>query len=196
MNSNLLIVLTGKTASGKDTVMAKLLLRLPDFKKVSTTTSRTPRRGEKEGIDYHFISASDFRRKIEAGDFIEYVKYGGNLYGTEKVQITANLDQNLIWRIDPSRAGQIRKFIKDSFDPNLAEDLLKRVKVIYLTVSDDVVLTRLKERRLSEEEITRRMQEDARFWTEYKTSYDFVVKNIPGELDETVNKIVNLIKKH
>lgn len=188
-NSARLLILTGKTASGKDTVMAKLLFRLPDFKKVITTTSRAPRDGEKEGIDYHFISASDFRRKIEAGDFIEYVEYGGNLYGTEKAQITNNLDKNLIWRIDPSRAGQIRQLIKDSFEANLAENLLKKVIVIYLTVSDDVALTRLKERNLSQEEITKRMQEDAKFWKEYKGSYDFVVENTPGKLDETVDKI-------
>lgn len=185
MDSNLLIILTGKTAAGKDTVMAKLLLRLPDFKKVITTTSRTPRSGEKEGIDYHFISESEFKKKIAAEEFIEYVEYGGNLYGTEKSQITANLDQNLIWRIDPSRAGQIRKLVP-----------LKKVLVIYLTVSDNVVLERLKERDLSDEEITKRMQEDSRFWEQYKRSYDFVVENVPGKLDDTVEKIINIIQKH
>lgn len=184
-NSARLLILTGKTASGKDTVMAKLLLRLPDFKKVITTTSRIPRSGEKEGIDYHFISASDFKKKIEAGDFIEYVEYGGNLYGTEKSQITENLDQNFIWRIDPSRAGQIRKLIP-----------LKRVLVIYLTVDDDVVLERLKKRGLTKEEIAKRMQEDAKFWQEFRANYDFVVKNVPGKLDETVDMVVNLIEKH
>ncbi|MDD5415902.1 MAG: hypothetical protein PHE48_02750 [Candidatus Daviesbacteria bacterium] len=194
-SSKLLVVLTGKTASGKDTVMAKLLSRFPGFERVITTTSRHLRPGEKNGVDYNFISEPDFREKIDKGDFIEYVEYGGNLYGTEKSQITNNLHKNLIWRIDPSRAGQIRKFIKDSFEPNLAEDLLKKVKVIYLTVNDDVVLTRLKKRGLREEEIAKRMSEDAKFWQEFKDSYDFVVENIPGKLDEAVSRVCNLIRK-
>lgn len=191
-----LIVLTGKTASGKDTVMAELLLRLPDFKRIITTTSRAPRYNEKDGVDYHFIPESDFRQKIGTGDFIEHVKYGGNLYGTEKAQITENLTQNFIWRIDPSRAGQMRKLIREAFDPDTAEDLLKRLLVIYLTVNDDVILGRLQRRGLTKEEISKRMQEDAKFWQEFKTSYDHVVENIPGKLDETVHKVISLIQKH
>lgn len=190
-NSFSLIILTGKTASGKDTVMARLLSRLPDFKKIITTTSRTPRNNEKERIDYHFISETDFRRKIGAGDFIEYVEYGGNLYGTEKSRILNNLNSNLIWRIDPSRAGQIKEFIKNAFKKDTAENLLKRVLVIYLTADDAVILERLKKRGLNRQEIERRMQEDAKFWQEFRANYDYVIENVPGKLDETIDKIVN-----
>lgn len=190
----LLLVLTGKTAAGKDTVMAKLLARSSCFKRIITTTSREKRPSEQNGVDYNFISEPEFREKIDKEDFIEYVEYGGNLYGTEKSQITNNLHKNLIWRIDPSRAGQIRKFIKDSFEPELAEDLLQKVKVIYLTVSDDVVLARLKKRGLGEEEIAKRMQEDAKFWQEFENSYDFVVENIPGKLDKTISQVSELIE--
>ncbi|MCL4365912.1 AAA family ATPase [Patescibacteria group bacterium] len=192
--NKLLIILTGKTASGKDTVMLKLLSRFPNFKKVITTTSRAPRDGEINDKDYHFISKSEFQEKLQKGDFIEWVEYAGNFYGTEKEQIVNNLDQSLIWRIDPSRAGQIRQFIKDAFDQNLAEELLKRVLVIYLTVEDEVILKRLEERNLNQEEIDRRMAEDTRFWLNYKDNYDFVVENVPGKLDETVDKIVGIIE--
>lgn len=191
-----LIILTGKTASGKDTVMVKLLSRFPNFKRIVSTTSRIPREGERDGIDYNFISESDFRSKAEEGNFIEWVEYGGNLYGTEKNQIVDNLNQDLIWRIDPSRAGQIREFIKKSFDPDSAEILLKRVLVIYLTVDDSVVMQRLQERRLSGEEIEKRMQEDKKFWQEYQETYDFVIENVPGKLDETVDKIADIIENH
>ncbi len=195
-SSKPLVILTGKTASGKDTVMAKLLIKFPDFKRVVTTTSRNIRNGEQNGVDYNFISEPTFRQKIEAGDFIEYVDYAGNLYGTEKSQILNNLGSGLIWRIDPSRAGQIRKFIRDAFENDIAEDLLKRVLVIYLTVDDVVILERLKRRGLVQEKIDRRMQEDAKVWQEFKNNYDFVVENVPGKLDETVNKIVNILKDH
>lgn len=183
MISKLLLVLTGKTASGKDTVMGKILARFPDFKKVTTTTSRTPRDEEINGIDYNFISKEEFEQKIKNGDFIEYVNYGGNLYGTEKTQILDNLNSNLIWRIDPSMAGKIREFTKDF-----------KTLVIYLTVDDEVVLQRLKQRNLSPQEIERRMQEDKTFWQQYKDNYDFVVENIPGQLDQTVDKIINIVQ--
>lgn len=192
-SSNLLVVLTGKTASGKDTVMARLLSIFPDFKRVVTTTSRASREGEKNGLDYFFISEADFRLKIDQGGFIEYVEYGGNLYGTEKSRILENLNSSLIWRIDPSRAGQIKEFIRDAFEKDLAGDLLKKTIVIYLTVDDEVILDRLKRRGLGREEIDRRMQEDAKFWQKYKNNYDFVVENVPGNLNETVAEVSKII---
>jgi len=191
-----LTVLTGKTASGKDTVMAKLLSRFPDFKRIITTTSRKQRLGEKDGMDYNFISEQDFKLKIKRQDFIEYVEYGGNLYGTEKAQIIKNLDHDLIWRIDPSRSSQIREFIRSAFDQGRAENLLKCILVIYLTVDDSVVLERLKKRGLSCAEIEKRMQEDADVWQEFKDNYDFVIENIPGKLAETVDKICNIVKTY
>ncbi|MBI2337776.1 guanylate kinase [Candidatus Daviesbacteria bacterium] len=194
--SHPLIILTGKTASGKDTVMAKLLLQSKDIKRIVTTTSRTPRAGEKNGVDYNFISESDFRQKAEDGNFVEWVEYGGNLYGTEKTQIMNNLDSGLIWRIDPSRAGQIKGFIGKTFNQNISAELLERVLVIYLTVDDPVILQRLKKRGLSEEEIDKRMTEDKLFWQQYHDAYDYVVENITGRLDETVDKIVKIIQNH
>lgn len=195
-SSKILVVLTGKTASGKDSVMAKLLSRLPNFKRVITTTSRKIRDGEQNGVDYNFISEPDFRQKIKNSDFIEYVEYAGNLYGTEKSQILDNLGSGLIWRIDPSRAGQIKEFIRGAFGKEMADDLLQRVLVIYLTVDDEVILERLKKRGLSQEEIGKRMQEDAKFWQEFKSNYDFVIENVPGKLSETVDKVINLIENH
>lgn len=181
---NKLIVLTGKTASGKDTVMAKILRELPDLKRIVTTTSRPPRNGEKSGVDYNFISKEEFGRKIENGDFIEYVEYGGNLYGTEKVQILNSLDSNLIWRIDPSRAGKVRELVKD-FTTN--------VTVVYLTTDDKTILQRLKARNLKEEEIVKRMQDDEKLWDEHKDNYDFIIENTPGKLQETVDQIIEII---
>lgn len=180
-NLNLLVILTGKTASGKDTIISELLSRLLGFRKVITTTSRPPRNGEKEGTDYFFLSKNDFKQKIEKGDFIEYVEYGGNFYGTEKTQIM-NTNQDLIWRIDPSRAGKIRELINT------------KVLVIYLTVDDSVVLERLKRRGFSREEIEKRMKDDKRFWEEYRDNYDFVVENVPGRLSDTIDKIIQIIE--
>ncbi len=189
----ILIILTGKTASGKDTIMQKILQQFPQMDRIISTTSRPPRKEEKNGQDYNFISREDFKKKVENGDFLEYVEYGGNLYGTEKTEIKKVFKQDLIWRIDPSRAGQIREFIKNAFGAKLADALLQKVLVIYLTVDNQTILERLERRKISRDEIQSRMEQDSKFWESFKQNYDFVVENIPGRLDETVDKVMQII---
>ncbi|MBI3103713.1 hypothetical protein HYZ05_02120 [Candidatus Daviesbacteria bacterium] len=175
----MLIVLTGKTASGKDTLIKRILVKYPNFKKVLTTTSRTPRQDEVDGVDYNFIPRPEFKQKIDHGDFLEYVEYGGNFYGTEKPQI--NLAEDLIWKIDPSMAGKVKLVFPECI-------------IIYIATDNETVLKRLKERGFSDEEINKRMQADQKFWDLYHASYDYVVENVPGKLDETIEKIVKIIE--
>ncbi|MDP3973239.1 MAG: hypothetical protein Q8P92_00205 [Candidatus Daviesbacteria bacterium] len=189
----MLIILTGKTASGKDTIKQRILHKFPDVKRVITTTSRAPREGEQQDIDYHFISREGFQKKIDAGDFIEYVEYGGNLYGTTKIELDKTLDENLLWKIDPSRAGEIRDFIRRSFPSDQASRLVKNILVIYITTSDEVILERLRRRNLSSNEIEKRMMDDLKIWHKYQRNYDYVIENVPGKLDETVDKIFHII---
>lgn len=174
----MLLVISGKTASGKDTLIAGILQKYPDFKKVLTTTSRLPRKDEKNNVDYNFLSEAEFRQKIDQGDFLEYVKYGGNFYGTEKSQI--NTEDNLIWKIDPSMAGKAKQVFPDC-------------KVIYIMVDNQVVLQRLRERGLSKEEIAKRMQDDQKFFDLYHDKYDYIIENVSGKLDETMDKIVTIL---
>lgn len=193
----MLIVLTGKTASGKDTLKDILLSKYPNLKKVITTTSRAPRTNEKDGIQYHFLlSRKEFQTRAENGDFIEYVEYGGNFYGTQKKDLERYLNDDILWRIDPSRAGEIRDFLKRAFPNEISTKLIKNLIVIYITTSDEVVLERLKKRGLSEEEIQNRMTDDALIWKENERNYDFVVENIPGKLDQTIDKVVQILENH
>lgn len=185
----MLIILTGKTASGKDIIKKILLQKFPNFKRVITTTSRPPRVGEIQDIDYHFISKDDFQKKIDEGEFIEYVEYGGNLYGTTKEQLEKSLSGDVLWKIDPSRAGEIRDFIKKLFPS-------EKILVIYITTSADVILQRLKKRNLSSGEIKKRMMDDQTIWQRYQGRYDYVVENVPGKLDETVDKVCQIIETH
>jgi len=191
---NLLIVLSGKTASGKDTIIERLLSGYPSIRKIITTTTRIPRNEEKAGIDYKFITEEEFKRKINEGDFLEYVEYGGNFYGTEKPQILLALDESVIWKIDPSRSGEIRQFVEKAFSPPIASQLLRNLLVIYLTVDDETILQRLKQRGLPEKEINLRIEEDKLYWERYKDKYDYVIENVPGKLDETVSQISRIIE--
>lgn len=190
------IILTGKTASGKDTLKFALLKKYPRLKKVITTTSRAPRSNETAGADYHFLTKYEFESKIKKGDFAEYVEYGGNLYGTQKKELEQAAKFDTLWKIDPSRAGEVREFIERSFSADIAKELIKRILVIYINVSDKVVLQRLQKRHLSEDEIQKRMADDKKIWQQYKDAYDFVVENVPGKLNRTLDKIINIIESH
>ena len=192
----LLIVLTGKTASGKDTIKLTLLKNYPNLKKVITTTSRIPRDNEKDGKDYHFLTRSEFEQKIKDNIFAEFVEYGGNLYGTQKIELEQALENDTLWKIDPSRAGEVRDFIKRSFPAKLAKELIKRVVVIYINALDEAILERLQRRNLSEDEIIKRMVDDKKIWDQYKNSYDFVIENETNQLRETLLKIEQIINNH
>lgn len=196
MESGILIVLTGRTASGKDTIQALLLSKYPNLARIVTTTSRKIREGEKDGLDYHFITEDEFKKKISGEDFLEYVEYGGNLYGTTKAELEKALNKDTIWRIDPSRAGEIRHFINNAYPPQIAQNLLKRLIVIFITCSEDVILQRLKQRNLSKDEIEKRRRDDKEIWEKFKDKYDYVVENEPEKLDQTVEKVLEIIKKH
>lgn len=189
------LILTGKTASGKDTIKFQLLKNYPNLKKVLTTTSRAPRDGEQKEVDYHFLSREEFEDKIRSDEFAEYVEYGGNLYGTYKKELEQALNSDILWKIDPSRAGEAREFIKRAFPNPLADELNEKLKVIYINTQDEVVLERLQKRGLNPGEIEKRMADDKRIWAEYGQNYDFVVENTPGKLEETLKKVTQIIEK-
>jgi guanylate kinase len=87
-----LVVISGPSGAGKSTVVRELLSRcpLPLVMSVSATT-RLPRRGEVEGVDYHFLTAEQFVERRQAGDFLECKEYAGNWYGTLQSEVTAGL---------------------------------------------------------------------------------------------------------
>jgi len=87
-----LVVISGPSGAGKSTVVRELLRAcpLPLVMSVSATT-RLPRRGEVEGVDYHFLMPEQFAERRQAGDFLECKEYAGNWYGTLQSEVTAGL---------------------------------------------------------------------------------------------------------
>ncbi len=83
--STIILIICGPAGSGKTTLCNRLLADFPDqIKRMVTTTSRSPRPGEQDGIDYHFLTAEAFERKIREGAFIEWAKVHGRFYGSQK----------------------------------------------------------------------------------------------------------------
>ena len=91
-----LIVITGPSGVGKGTIVRALLAKHPELCLSISNTTRDPRSGEVEGIDYHFISTEEFKAAIAKDEFLEWAEYAGNYYGTPKSGIQSLLNQGKI----------------------------------------------------------------------------------------------------
>ena len=109
-NKGLLIVLSGPSGSGKDSVLAQLKDRGLNMKQSISMTTRAMRQGEKDGVDYYFTDVATFEKYIEEGYFLEYVKYGDNYYGTPRKKIEDLIDEgyNVFLKIEVQGAKNIR----------------------------------------------------------------------------------------
>ncbi len=115
-NKGLLIVLSGPSGAGKDTVLEELRKRDLNMKQSISMTTRAMRPGEKDGVDYYFTNVEAFEKKIGEGYFLEYVKYGDNYYGTPKKAIEELIEQgyNVFLKIEVEGAGNVRKAFPDA----------------------------------------------------------------------------------
>ena len=139
MSRPLLIVVSGPAGSGKTTLCARLTDAYPQaIRRVITCTTRAPRPGEVDGVDYHFLSRDDFERQVAAGVFLEYARVHGNLYGPRAADVAAHLDAgyDALLNVDVQGAAAIRA--KGAADPRLAESLV----TVFIRVSDHAELRR------------------------------------------------------
>lgn len=84
-----IVALMGEAGSGKDTILHRIMEKYPSyFNEIISCTTRPPRRGEKEGVNYHFLSVEDFIRKILNGDMLEATEFNGWHYGTDSQSLT------------------------------------------------------------------------------------------------------------
>ena len=86
-----MFVITGPSGVGKGTLIRGLLHRLPELELSVSATTRSPRPGERDGVDYHFLSPAEFDACVAAGDFVEHAEYSGNRYGTLRSELERRL---------------------------------------------------------------------------------------------------------
>ncbi|MDF1662853.1 MAG: guanylate kinase [Planctomycetota bacterium] len=147
------VVLSGPSGVGKTTVCDELLKK-PQFARVITATTRPPRAGEVDGVDYIFLSKDRFLKDIEAGLFLEHAEVFGNLYGTPRNSVTEFLQkgQSVLLNIDVQGAETLRQSCEFPIStifvlpPSLA-DLEKRLRG-RSTDSEEVIQTRLNKARV------------------------------------------------
>jgi guanylate kinase len=159
-NSNsqpgLLIIVSGPAGSGKTTLCERMLAEIPELWRVVTSTTRQPRGGEQDHVDYYFFDHATFEEKIADGHFYEYAHVHGNIYGTLKSEVQDKLaaGTDLLLNIDVQGAAQMRQTAQN--DPLLQGQV---VTVFIMPRSLEELEQRLRGRATdSEEQIQRRMQ--------------------------------------
>jgi guanylate kinase len=139
----LLILISAPSGGGKTTLCEQLLKARPDMTRAITCTTREPRPGEKDGVDYHFFTAAEFLKRLHAGNFLEHATVYGNSYGILKPELLGKLREgkDVLLNVDVQGAATIREQAE-------SEPELKRALVtVFLTPTPLSVLEeRLKKR--------------------------------------------------
>jgi guanylate kinase len=139
----LLILVSAPSGGGKTTLCDLLLASCPDMTRAITCTTRPPRPGEKDGVDYYFLTPAEFLKRVQAGNFLEHATVYGNSYGLLKSELLAKLraGQDVLLNVDVQGAATIRAAA-------LAEAELRQALVtVFLTPSSlEILETRLKKR--------------------------------------------------
>ena len=181
----MLVILSGVSGAGKDTIKKEIIKRMKNVISLPSFTSREPREGEEEGIQYHFITKEQFKEKIKNEEFYEYDLHHENYYGTSKKLMNEKIDSG--------------KIIVKDIEVNGTENLLKKLGndtklvTIFLKVDKEELKNRLINRgdNLSEADMQLRLGR-----LEYEESkiglYDYVIKN--DNLEKTVQIIMTIIE--
>jgi guanylate kinase len=115
---------------GKGTLIKRLLERDPGLQLAVSATTRQPRDGEVNGVDYHFLSGEDFDRRVARGEFVEHAEYAGNRYGTLKSELERPA-RGIVLEIDVQGARQVRERLPDAklifIEPPSFADLERRL---------------------------------------------------------------------
>ena len=109
-------VITGPSGVGKGTLIDRLLEQVPELELSISATTRQPRPGEVDGRDYHFLSPEEFRRRLEAGEFLEHASYSGNHYGTLRSEVERRIEKcnSVVLEIEVQGARQVRDALGDN----------------------------------------------------------------------------------
>jgi guanylate kinase len=132
--TGLLVVVAGPSGVGKGTVHAALRRRLPDAELSVSVTTRSPRPGEAEGVDYRFVDTTTFQRMIDAGELLEWAEYAGNLYGTPRAPAAAAVARGAVVLLDIEVQGalQVKRADPDALlvflHPPSLEELERRLR--------------------------------------------------------------------
>ena len=181
----MLVILSGVSGAGKDTIKKEIIKRMKNVISLPSFTSREPREGEEEGIQYHFITKEQFKEKIKNEEFYEYDLHHENYYGTSKKLMNEKIDSG--------------KIIVKDIEVNGTENLIKKLGndtklvTIFLKVDKEELKNRLINRGDNLSEADMQLRLDRLEYEESKIGlYDYVIKN--DDLEKTVQIIMTIIE--
>ena len=177
-----LFVISGSSGVGKGTVINEFLHRHPEFRLSISCTTRGMREGEKNGVNYFFLSVDEFKNCINNNEFLEWAEFSGNFYGTKKVFVEDCLKngENIILEIDTKGALNVKKIMPEAnlifIDPPSIEELEAR----------------LRGRHTETEEAIQKRLASIKSEIENSKKYDYVVIN--DTVENAVKKIEEITK--
>lgn len=178
-----LIVVSGPSSVGKDSLVTALITKYPNIHLSISTTTRIPRKGEIDELDYYFTTTNEFNDLINKGEFLEWAEYGGNLYGTSKrlVNDYLNKGQSVILIIEVVGAGVIK-----SLYPSGTFIFIKPLSIEELEL-------RIRSRGLDSEEAIKSRMERARVEIEEAPNFDYVIVN--DDFDKALSKLSKIVEE-
>ena len=179
-----LFVLSGPSGAGKGTLRKRMFQRVSGIRFSISCTTREPREGEREGIDYRFITTEDFLSRLGKGDFLEHADVHGHFYGTLRDDVLDVLDagDDILLEIDVQGALQVRDKMPES------------VLLFVAPPSFEELEQRLRDRGTESEERLQIRLRNARWEMEKASLYDYVIIN--DDLERAANELERIIIEH
>jgi guanylate kinase len=179
----LLIVLSGPSGAGKDSISDLLRTWYPTMHRVVTVTTRPVRPGEEDGKDYHFISEPEFQTILDTGGFVEHARVYDNRYGVPRIEVEDPLafGRDVIARVDVQGAATLKRHFPDA------------VLIFVSPGSVEEAVRRMKARDLDTAEQQKRRTDIASSELEQAKDFDYVVLNRTGQLQEAALEVARII---
>jgi guanylate kinase len=177
-----LFVITGPSGVGKGTLIARLLERAPDLELSVSATTRPPRPGERDGVEYHFMSEEEFERLAREGQLLEHATYSGHRYGTPRSEVEPRLaaGTSVVLEIEVQGTRQVRDAMPEA------------VQVFIAPPSPDALRERLEGRATDRPEEIERRLEAAREELAARSEFGHVIVN--DDLDRATDALVRLVQ--
>jgi guanylate kinase len=176
-------VITGPSGVGKGTLIRTLLQRVPELELSVSATTRAPRPGEEDGVDYHFLTEAEFDRRVLEGDFLEHAGYSGRRYGTLRSEVERRVAEgaSVVLEIEVQGARQVK------------EKMPAAMRIFIAPPSEEALRTRLVGRGTDDDEQRERRLATAKSELAAQDEFDTVVIN--DRLDDAADDLERIVRR-